>query len=570
MLSKTKYYGLSILFLLLISIPLNAQTPVWQSATDSEGVENEGVHLLSEDQMGNVFVVGNYTGDFSYAGESFEYSENTNGGASDHFLIKLSADGTPLWSITLGDASTQVSSITGLEHDSEGNTYLCGIIQPTAPGLMVSFAGFELTVNPPNLMYICKIDADGNGIWINEYAAGASGFVITIRPSLGMDGDDNLILGGSFTGTLDFDGTLLSAGGQFDHFVGKFDSDGNNLWAKSFGSANTEQTLTMSVATDDGILLGGAWSGDSLFLGDLFVVNDDPVIGGNFDRWIGKLNSDGEAIVLNREVVSGEYEHFVVPMAIAPASNGGGMFLSAVNEPINIGGEEITENGMLITNYNFEGQLESVESIPDLTPSRTIIPDGNGNYFYAGTFITPEITVGSEVFTNASGDAGTSDALLIQCNATGESNYGFQFGDVESESISRLRMMSTGQMLVAGKFSSSNLQLGDISLENSGFLTNDFFLGYLDFTSGILSANAIQRLSVYPNPSSFIVNIDLQEMSNEATTLRMFNSIGQEVYVANVSGQTLHQLSVDEFNPGFYLIELSNNENRYSSKVLIK
>jgi len=573
MLNKINYCLFSIFLFAVLSKSAQAQILLWDSVTDSEGAEHEGVRLLSEDQDGNVFIVGNYTGDFSWAGQSFEHSGNVNPGGSDAFLTKLSPSGTPLWSTSLGDPSTQVSSIQGLVNDLEGNVYLCGILQPTVPGLMISFAGFELTVNPPNLMYICKIDADGNGVWINEYAAGPgpTGFLLTVRPTLGIDSNDNLILGGSFTGTLDFDGTILSvAGNQFEHFTSKFDSDGNALWAKSFGSANTEQNLTSNVASDDGILLGGAWSGDSLFLGDLFVVNDDPVSGGNFDRWIGKLNSDGEAISLSREAVGGDFEFNVIPSAIAPGPNGGAMVLSAVNQPINIGGEEITENGMLITNYNVEGALGSVEFIADLTPSRTIIPDGNGNYFYGGTFTTQEITIASDVFTNVGGETGTSDALLIQCNENGEANYALQIGDAESESISRLRMMSTGQLSVAGTYNSSSLTLSDEILENTGFLTNDFFLGTLDFTSGIGGVAEIQNLKIFPNPSSSIVNIDLQELSNGKTSLRIFNTTGQTVYAANVSGQTYYQIDVESFDNGLYLVELINNEQRYAGKILIE
>jgi hypothetical protein len=568
---KINYYLFSALFLTAISIDLEAQTPVWQSATDSEGAENEYANRLSEDQEGNVFVAGNYSGDFSYAGQSFEHSGNETPGGFDAFLTKLSPDGTTLWSTSFGNTTFQVATFSGLVNDSEGNVYLCGILQPAAPGQMVTFAGFELTVNPPNLMYFCKIDADGNGIWIKEYAAGPNGFVLNVRPTLGIDSEDNLILGGSFVGTLDFDGTILSTVGmgQFDHYAGKFDSDGNTLWAKSFGSANTEQSLTMSVATDDGVLLGGAWSGDSLFLGDLFVVNDDPIVGDNYDRWIGKLNSEGEAIVLSREAVGGSFEFSTAPSAIAPAPNGGAMVLSRVNEPINIGGEEIAENGLLITNYNFEGELASVESIAHLTPRSTMILDGNGNYFYGGTFSTPTIAIGSDVLTNAGGDAGTNDAVLIQCNATGETNYAFQIGDVEDDFISQLRMMSSGQLLVAGNYNSSSLTMGDETLENTGFLTDDFFLGYLDFTTGLIEWGEAKEISVYPNPTSNFLTIDVSFIELNNSEVSIFDMNGRVVLQPNIAVNAVNRLDVSHLENGIYVLDIQGAVAHYVSRFIV-
>ncbi|MCZ4409839.1 T9SS type A sorting domain-containing protein [Cryomorphaceae bacterium 1068] len=567
---KINYCLFSALYLSSLSMQVDAQTPEWQSVTESGGAESETARLISEDQDGNVFVAGNYSGDFSYAGQSFEYSENENPSGSDAFLSKLSPDGTTVWSINLGNPNTQLSYFSGLVNDFEGNTYLCGIIQPTVPGLMVSFAGFEVIANPPNSAFLCKIDADGNGVWIKTFSASGSDFLITVNPSLGIDSNDDLILGGSFTGTLDLDGTILSViGNHFDHFTSKFDSDGNVLWAKSFGSSNTEQLLTLSVASDDGIFLGGSWSGDSLFLGDLVVVNDDPLVGDNFDRWIGKLNSDGEEILLSREAVGGSNPFLVNPAAIAPAADGGAMILSGVYNPITIGGEEISENGVLMTKYNFEGQLASVEFIAELTPSGTIIPDGNGNYFYAGNFTTPEITIGTDVFSNMGGATGTTDAVLIQCDENGATNYALQIGDVENESISRLRLMSSSQLLVAGTYNSSSLSLGGETLENIGFLTNDFFLGNLDFTTGLIEWNDAEEISVFPNPASDLLSIDLPSIERGNSKVSIFDMNGRVVYQANERMSKVKRLDVSFLENGIYVLDIQGAEAHYVSKFIV-
>ncbi|WP_129350981.1 hypothetical protein [Sorangium cellulosum] len=47
-----------------------------------------------------------------------------------------------------------------------------------------------------------------------------------------------LTITGSFSGTLSFGGTSLTSSGGRDIFVAKFDSAGNHVWSKSFGSAS--------------------------------------------------------------------------------------------------------------------------------------------------------------------------------------------------------------------------------------------------------------------------------------------------------------------------------------------
>jgi len=583
---KNIIYGLfSILCITAISMQLNAQTPQWQSVTDSDGAENESITQLSEDQEGNVFVLGIYEGEFSYANQMYEYSGNANPGVGDAFLTKLSSDGVVIWSISINHPNTRIPTIAGLANDSEGNTYLCGILQPTAPGQMITIAGFEVAVNPPNLMYMCKIDADGNGVWIKQYKSGASGPAIFSAPSLGIDSEDKLILSGSFNGTLDFDGILLQEGaGTFGYFTTKFDSDGNVLWATSFGSANSQSNLIMTVAPDDGVLLGGAWSGDSLFLGDLVVVNDNPLVNDNYDRWAGKLNSDGEATALIREAVAGnpEYmffptERMVRPQGIAPGPNGGWMVLSLVYQPINIGGEEITGDGLLLTSYNFEGQLLSVEFIADLSPSSTfplapssaIISDGNGNYFYGATFSTPEITIGAETFTNSGGDAGTTDAVIVHCDASGQTNYVVQIGDAENESISRLRLMSTGQIQVAGTYNSANLTLGNEILENTGFLTDDFFLGYLDFTSGTMNVGETRAVSVFPNPTGDFINIDLNSTELINCKVSVLDMNGRVVMQLIQTDCEVKRLDVSALENGSYILDIQGAESHYVSKFIV-
>src|ERR1041385_571535 len=55
-----------------------------------------------------------------------------------------------------------------------------------------------------------------------------------------LDSEEDAVVVGSFTGTLEMDGTTLTSNGGFDTFLAKLAPDGHVPWARSFGSADPD------------------------------------------------------------------------------------------------------------------------------------------------------------------------------------------------------------------------------------------------------------------------------------------------------------------------------------------
>ena len=93
----------------------------------------------------------------------------------------------------------------------------------------------------------------------------------------------NVVLAGTFFGSVDFGGGTLSSAGGRDAFVTKFSPDGELLWSKRLGDSLDQGTLFVSAGSDSSIAVAGNLFG-AIDLGGGALVS-----AGGFDVFVGKL-----------------------------------------------------------------------------------------------------------------------------------------------------------------------------------------------------------------------------------------------------------------------------------------
>lgn len=229
---------------------------------------------------GSILLTGGLRGTVDFGGGPVASS-----GARDYFVVKLTADGDHVWTRTFASSPTMpdpsfAPSPVGLEVDVDGSVLLAGFYLESIDILGTVFTG-PATV--PRT-WVARLDPDGNPpVWAKAFGADIA--CVATTTSLG---GDQLLVAGSFIGTLDVDGDLyqVSALGNADVYIARFDKElGDHLGTKTYQATLIppvmEATSVVSMDVND--------SGDVLIVGKLI---DQLVLGGTTLTAIGQRETD--------------------------------------------------------------------------------------------------------------------------------------------------------------------------------------------------------------------------------------------------------------------------------------
>lgn len=211
---------------------------------------------MTLDAAGSVLFTGYFTGtvDFDPGPGVFNL---TAGGSSDedYFVLKLDASGDFLWAIkTEGNSEKTVSTST----DPSGNIYNAGKFTGTIdfdPGPNNLFD----TTSTQGKIFIQKLDASGNLLWVKTYESDST-LGIT---SHNTDAQGNLILTGTFAGTVNFSPTLSISAVRniWNAYSLKIDPLGEAIWANQLESSNIALSRGSNVDKEGNIYVLGTYVG---------------------------------------------------------------------------------------------------------------------------------------------------------------------------------------------------------------------------------------------------------------------------------------------------------------------
>lgn len=239
------------------------------------GASNDEAYAIAADSLGNSIVVGRFTGTANFGLQHTLTS--TSSDQSDIFIAKYDANGDTCWAVKAG--GTGNDEAYGIATDSNGNVYVTGRV----------FNG-----NSFFDVFIAKYSSAGQVQW--ETSAGGSEY--DEGTGITIDGSDNIVVTGRFTGTAIFGPgetnvtELTSAGGNdYDVFVAKFNpSDGSLIWAKSAGGLGDDAGQGIALQ-EDKIIVVGQFQGASMF-GNMTLAN--PGENGMFFTTIGEMPFNGD------------------------------------------------------------------------------------------------------------------------------------------------------------------------------------------------------------------------------------------------------------------------------------
>lgn len=391
-----KIYLLLTSILLLLAGVMHAQGFKWANTDAAQ--KGDGNHTMVVDKDGYIYTTGYFSGVVDF------------------------------------DPSSNILNLDGGSYYSSGGCWGCG--------------GY--TYYPVNI-FITKSSPDGQLIWAKNFGNSSYNY----GKSIAIDSNGDIIVTGTFAGTLDFDpsgGTnnLTSTNGNTDIFVAKYNSNAELIWVKYFGGDNYENTRDIVCDKDNNIILTGEFyypmSFSSMGGGSL-------TSNGGYDAFICKLNSTGSLVWAKN--IGGKASEYGLNIV---TDKDGSVFTTGFFDSDTIDVDpSFTVSNLIRQNdqYVYISKLDAdgnhvwaqgvISSNWDL---HSLALDKDGNVYFGSSFYNP--TTFSSGSSTTYGSRGGVDSYFSKFKNDGSYQWTKTFGGTSHDYIGALRIDSAQKIYVSG------------------------------------------------------------------------------------------------------------------------
>jgi len=226
---------------------------------------------VAVDGSGNAVLIGRYAGALDLGGGTMNSVSNSY----DSFVMKLrGTDGGYVWSRSMGGSGQDFAN--GVAVDGSGNVVVTGYFEQS-----VNFGGGTLSSAGLRDVFVAKYSGTTGGyLWAKQLGGSGS----DSGNGVAVDGSGNVVLTGSFSGSVNFGGGAI-AGLDIDVYVAKYDTNGGYVWAERFGDIYNQFGNAVAVKGASNIAVTGFFQGNVDFGGgtqtnagnsDIFLLNLEP------------------------------------------------------------------------------------------------------------------------------------------------------------------------------------------------------------------------------------------------------------------------------------------------------
>ena len=407
-------------------------------------------------------------------------------------LITLANGQNYEWAKKIGGANFDY--IEDIAVDALGNVYVTG-----------QFAGtvyFDPSVNKAKLsstnggydVFIAKYNDLGNYMWAKKIGGTSTDNAY----SLALDTFGNVYVTGNFWGTADFDPSSnvanLTATGDYDIFIAKYNSSGNYSWAKNMGGTSSDFGTSIAIDVLGNVCLTGYFNETVDFdpssntanltsagATDIFIAKFDTA--GNYS-WAQSMGGVGSEI--SYSLTTDAYANIVVTGFFSSVSDFDPS--SNVANLASAGGTDI-----FIAKYDIIGNYTWAIQIGGITTEmgNKIVVDDSGYVFVTGQFEgTSDFDPSSNIANLTS--VGSSDIFIAKYNYLGNYIWAIQSGSTTADVRNSLAIDAMSNIIVTGYFSGTSdfdPSLSTASLTSVG--SNDIFMAKYNASGNYLSAKSM-------------------------------------------------------------------------------
>ncbi len=273
--------------------------------TDSWGEGNGDVYLIKTDAEGNQLWSNTFGGQATDWARSVRQTndggyiitgatESFGAGNFDIYLVKTDAAGKEIWSKTFGGSGYDQAE--AVHQTDDGGYLIAGTLFITSNGTSDGRSHTDI--------YLIKTDAGGNELWSKTYGGQYRDYAGDMQPTT----DGGYIIAGTT-------GTTSKGDPGNDVYLVKIDAEGNELWARSYGSSKREDGYSVWPTMDGGYIIAGIAETRRLFTRS------------RFDIHVIKTDSEGDK--LWSKTFSRKYTDFAY--AVRQTADGGYVVLGTTN-----------------------------------------------------------------------------------------------------------------------------------------------------------------------------------------------------------------------------------------------
>lgn len=481
---------------------------------------------------------------------------NSFTGTSDIFIAKYSLCGTVLWAKSFGSLSDDQG--LAIASSTNGDLFITGSFKSST----ISLGSFTLSNSGGEDIFLAKMDGNGNILWANAY--GGTGNEIPKCIIAKSPGNINLV--GDFTGSFTIGTNTLSNLGGIDFFWTQISPTGSVIAAKGYGSINDD--VVNSVVDDFSILwLCGAFKSPSLTIGTNTLVNSNSgtydsficQIDWNFNElWATRIGDSGDE-VLNSAVVSQNLRHFTGSFTSPSITIGTNTLINAGSSTKDIFLVSYNSN-TLVASARFGGiGNDEGRKLDNYVPPSIAL---------AGIYDSPSLNFKSGVSVT-NNNSGTFDIfkVLLSGSLTPLDQVIYSAGGPGDDVIYNSGADGYIPPMYTGSFGGATMTFALYPpLNNAG--GSDVFLtlsSIYPLQINELSDSPIIE-SIFPNPTSGIINFKSNNNENDLFEYEIYNSYGQLIK-SDIGLKGNEKVDLSNHNNGMYLFKIHHTEKPFFNKT---
>ena len=486
--------------------------------------------------------------------------------------------------------------------DHDGNVFVMGWFSGTID-FDPSTAVNSVTSSPAINYFLLKFDNNLNFIFVKTLMGG-------FGVGLTIDKFNNLIIGGFFNGTFDFDLNtgVFNLTGFGDTYIAKYDNNMNFIWAKKIGnSQGNEWVNSATVDSSNNILVcgmvSGVYSSPGLDLdpgpGTCFVTNIDPSNNGNYPaQYTVKLDENGNFIWGNMILTKASNMPQNSQIAVDILGNVfyTGLFRDSVDFDPGINVLKLNGPYNSLSGYNLGVYVSKLDAnglfkwAKIIGKGKSVVSGNNskvhatdihldlaGNVYISSTFTdTVDFNPGLGIYNIGSK---WPNSALIKLDNDGNFTWAEKVFEqnqsiYSSASIESFAINKNQEFSVIGNFQNTvdfNNSFGTNTMTPPGTnWTQDMFVVKygMNTTVGIDNNKTTNSIKIFPNPSNGLYELQLNDFESDNINLTVNDVLGKTVFKTKITN-TNTKIDLSNHPNGIYFIEIEKvNHTKNFGKII--